>query len=81
MTNWKFNPFTGKLDAVNSPEVIRSGTITRVGGFISSVAKIGGRTLTITRDVNNYISSVTDGTNTWTYTRDGDNIITSWAVT
>jgi len=59
----------------------RSGTITRVGGFISSVAKIGGRTLTITRDVNNYISSVTDGTNTWTYTRDGDNIITSWAVT
>ena len=59
----------------------RSGTITRVGGYVSSVAKTGGRTITITRDGSNYISSVADGTNTWTFTRDGSNIITSWSVT
>lgn len=60
----------------------RSGTITRDGdGLISSVALTGGRTLTLSRDVNDAISSITDGTRTWTITRDGDGLISSWAVT
>jgi len=60
----------------------RNGTITRDGdGLISSVALTGGRTLTLTRDANDAISSITDGTRTWTITRDGDGLISSWAVT
>ena len=66
--------FNAWLD--NTPD----GTITRTGDYISSIVKSDGVTWTITRDVNNYIESVTDGSKTWTYTRDGNNQITSWAV-
>jgi hypothetical protein len=58
----------------------RSGTITRSGGYISTIALTGGRTLTIFR-TSGYISSATDGTRTWTYTRDINNNIISWSVT
>jgi len=80
-----------KLDSSNGPLTgdlvgkdfvsIRSGTITRNGsGFITQIAKTGGRTLTITRDGNNYVSTIADGTYTWTITRNGSNYITSWTV-
>lgn len=59
----------------------RDGIITRVGDVISEIELVGGRTLTVTRDVDGYISSVADGTRTWTYTRNASNKITSWAVT
>jgi len=58
----------------------RSGTITRVGDYISQVALTGGRTLTITRDINNFISHIFDGTRTYSYTRNINNQITSWTV-
>lgn len=58
----------------------RSGSISRTGDYISSVAKTSGRTITVTRDGNGYITSATDGTRTWTFTRTG-NQITSWTVT
>ena len=58
----------------------RDGSITRVDGLISEVALVGGRTLTISRDVDDRISTVGDGTRTWTFTRTSDQI-TSWAVT
>lgn len=58
-----------------------SGTINRdANDYITSVVKTGGRTLTPTRDVNGYISSITDGTKTWTFTRNLSNYITSWSV-
>jgi hypothetical protein len=60
----------------------RGGTVTRDGNnYIQTVVKTGGRTVTITRDVNNRVTSWTDATNTWTVTRDGNNRIASWAVT
>lgn len=59
----------------------RNITITRSGGYISSIAKTGGRTLTITRDSDNLISSVNDGTRTYTITRDSNKYISSVAVT
>jgi hypothetical protein len=58
----------------------RPGTITRASGYVSQVALTGGRTMTITRDGNNRISTIADGARTWTFTRDGNNQIASWAV-
>jgi hypothetical protein len=60
-----------------------SGTITRdENGRISTITRVGGRTLTITRDGNNRISSIADGTKTWTIARDGTtHNITGWTVT
>lgn len=58
----------------------RSGAITRVDGLISEVELTGGRTLTVTRDVNDRIESITDSTRTWDFTRTDDRI-TSWSVT
>lgn len=65
---------------IGSIGCILPGAITRSGDYISSVALTGGRTLTITRDVDGYIETIEDGTKTWTYTRNGSNQITSWAV-
>jgi len=59
---------------------VRNATITRTNGYITSVAKASGKTYTITRDGNNLISSITDGTKTWTYTRTSG-YISSLAVT
>ena len=60
----------------------RSKTITRnAGNFVTVVAMTGGRTLTITRDVNNLMTSKTDTINTWTPTRDANNYITAITVT
>ena len=59
----------------------RDGAITRVSGYVSEVALTGGRTITVTRDASNFITSITDATRTWTYTRDADDYIISWAVT
>lgn len=59
----------------------RSGTITRTGNYISSIIKTGGRTITLTRNASNYITSATDGLYTWTFTRNGSNQLTSWSVT
>ncbi len=63
----------------------RSGSITRDGGYISSIAKTGGRTLTIARDnLTHCISSIVDNgspVRTWAFTRDVNNYITSWTVT
>jgi len=66
---------------VLAKEVIsaNSGTITRVGGVITSVAITDGRTLTPTR-TSGLITSITDGTRTWTFTYT-DGLITSWSVT
>jgi hypothetical protein len=59
----------------------RSGVVNRdSNGYITSVAKTGGRTITPTRDSNGFITSLTDGTRTWTLTRDADNLITAWTV-
>ncbi len=58
----------------------RNGTITRSGGYISSVTLTGGRTLTVTRDGSNLISSINDGTRTWTFTR-SSGLISSWTIT
>ena len=66
-----------RLDGSNRPD----GTITRTGDYISSIALSDGRTLTVTRDANDRISSITDGTTTWTYTRNVDGEVTSWAIT
>lgn len=59
-----------------------SGTINRdvTTNLITSIVKTGGRTLTPTRDVNGFISSITDGTKTWSFTRNANNFIISWAV-
>ena len=59
----------------------RDGAITRVSGYVSEVALTGGRTITVTRDASNFITSITDATRTWTYIRDADDYIISWAVT
>jgi len=59
---------------------VNDGSVTRVGGYISQVIIVGGRTIDITR-INGYISSITDGTRTWTYIRDINNNIVSWTVT
>jgi hypothetical protein len=59
----------------------RDGTITRVGNLVSQVALVGGRTIAITRDVNDRISTVADGAHTWTYTRDINGFVTSWTIT
>jgi hypothetical protein len=60
---------------------VNSGAITRnVDGFVTQVAITGGRTITITRDGDGFIDSITDGLYTWTYTRNVDNEITSWSV-
>ena len=57
------------------------GTVTRDGnGRITAFARTGGLTYTPTRDGNNKISSITDGTLVWTFTRTS-NRITSWTVT
>ncbi len=56
-----------------------SGTITRTSNLVSQIAKTGGRTLTITRDINNRIITVGDGTRTFTFNRTS-NKITSWTV-
>ena len=58
-----------------------AGTVTRDGnGRITAFARTGGLTYTPTRDGNNKISSITDGTLVWTFTRTS-NRITSWTVT
>jgi len=60
----------------------RAISITRdVSGYITEIAKTGGRTITITRDASNYITSYTDSINTWTMTRDLSNYITAITVT
>jgi hypothetical protein len=41
---------------------------------------IGAKTITITRDVDDVITSWTDGTNTWTLTRVAG-VVTAWTVT
>lgn len=59
----------------------RSFTVTRDGsGYLATIVKTGGRTVTISRNGNNYISSATDGTNTWTINRDGSNVLTGVTV-
>lgn len=80
-----------RLDTTNDPLTndlvgpdfvkTRSGSITRNGsGYITKVTKTGGRTLDVTRDVNNFITSVTDGVRTYTLTRNGSNQVISWTV-
>lgn len=64
------------IDRSNMP----NGTITRTAGLISSIAYVGGRTLTITR-TSGYISSMTDTVHTWTLTRNASNQITAYAIT
>lgn len=59
----------------------RSGTITRdANGYIETVARTGGKTYTVTRGADNYISSFTDGTLTWAVTRDANDRISEWSV-
>lgn len=106
------NPWTGRLDVVDSSTtlpsgstfyiqnvgtgidpalqvstgtfqeiiVTHSGTVTRVSNLISSISFDSGRTLTISRNGSNHISSVTDGIHTWTFTRNSDDYVTSWVV-
>lgn len=57
-----------------------SGSVSRSGDNITQITTEGGRTLTITRDINNQISSVSDGTRTYTFNRTGSGQITSWTV-
>ena len=57
-----------------------AGVVTRdVDGRITVFARTGGLTFTVTRDVNNRIATISDGTKTWTFTRTS-NRITSWSV-
>ena len=57
-------------------------TINRdASGYITSIVKTGGRTITPTRNASNYITSITDAINTWTFTRNASNLITAVAVT
>ncbi len=59
----------------------RTFTVTRDGsGYLATIVKTGGRTVTISRNGSNHISSATDGTNTWTVTRDGSNVLTGVTV-
>jgi len=58
----------------------RGGTVSRTDGFISGVSLVGGRTLTINRDENGYVSSISDGTRVYSITRDENNSITGWSV-
>jgi hypothetical protein len=77
-------PYTGATQDLNLGEhsliTTLGGTVTRVGDYISVITLSSGRTLTVTRNADNYISSITDGTNTWTFIRDVDNKLTSWTV-
>jgi len=69
---------------IRGKDIVKTRTIsiTRdVSGYITEIAKTGGRTITITRDASNYITSYTDSINTWTMTRDLSNYITAITVT
>jgi hypothetical protein len=68
---------------------ISSGTITRnASGYLSSVSLSRNAmqaTISVTRDVNNYISTIAEyvvgiGTETWTYNRDANENLLSWTV-
>jgi len=81
-----------RLDATNDPMQAdlegtdfvktRDATITYTDGKISSIAKDGGRTLTITRTAYGHPATMTDGILTWTFTYNSDNTtIANWTVT
>ena len=60
----------------------KSGVVTRDGENLISQVDLGnGRTYTVVRDVNNFISQISDGVRTWLFTRDANNYIISWIVT
>lgn len=84
------NPFTGKFDFTGDQDLTPYAkldgsnslgvTVTRTGGYISSLALSNGRTLTVNR-TSGLISSITDGTTTWTATRDVNGYVTTWGRT
>jgi flavin-binding protein dodecin len=73
------------LTAAQNEDVVqkvRDGLITRdIHGVFEKVELTGGRTVSVTRDINGYIETVSDTVRTWTFTRDVDNRIISWVVT
>lgn len=73
------DPYSIHINGDNS--CTYAGTVTRDGnGRITAFARTGGLTYTPTRDGNNKISSITDGTLVWAFTRTSGRI-TSWTVT
>jgi hypothetical protein len=59
---------------------LNSGTISYdVDGLVDEIAITGGRTMTITRNGDGTINTVSDGTYIWTYSYT-DGVITSWSV-
>jgi len=72
-------PFTDDIvgtDFINT----RAGSITRVNGLITQIDKVGGRSLVVSRDINNRIATIADGTRTYTFNRTNGKI-TDWTVT
>ena len=60
----------------------RNLSVSYSNGKISSVAKSGGRTLSISRTPYGYPSTISDGTRTWTFSYNSDNsTLSSVAVT
>lgn len=57
------------------------GVINRIAGMLSSIDLDNGVTISITRDVNDNIQEVTNGTYTWIFSRDINGSILSWTVT
>lgn len=59
---------------------VNSGSITRDGdGNITGIAITGGRTLSITYNVDGTVNTVSDGTRTWTFSYT-DGLVSSWSV-
>jgi len=56
-----------------------TGTIVRVGDYISDVETPSGDIYSVSR-TDGYIDTVDNGTNVWTFNRDGNNVITDWEV-
>jgi len=73
---------SGADTVIEIEKVPRAGSITRDGdGLLTSASITGGKTYTVTRDANDLISTINNGTETYNFTRDTDNRITSWSIT
>ena len=75
------DPLTADLEGKDFVKT-RDGVVTYTDGKVSSVAKDGGRTLTIARNEYKLPSTINDGTKTWTFAYNADNTtIASWTIT
>jgi len=75
------DPLTNDLEGKDYIKT-RDLTVTHTSGKVASIAKTGGRTLTLVRNAYGYISTIADGTKTWTFSYNADNTtVDSIAIT